>query len=396
MWLSGESLRILIIHNEYAAMSGEEHALRAIAGLLEENGHSVIWFLRSSADIRGLKDKIHAFFSGIHSRQAAKDLGSVLEKTRPDAVLVQNLYPFLSPAILPVIKSFNIPIMMRCPNYRLFCPNGLHLSKGRVCEKCLGGKEYWCVINNCESSRLKSLGYAVRNAAARMTRRIVDNVDLFIVLSEFQKQRFIAGGINTDRLKILPNMVPNSGVEPSDQLGGLVSFVGRISSEKGIEDFLTAAEKLPDIQFAVAGNSDQMPGVRERAPDNVKWKGFLLGEELTSFYRQSRTLVFPGKWFEGFPNVITNAMASGKPVIASRLGAVPEIVDDERTGLLFPPGNVTELTACIRRLYDDPNECRRLGQAGREKAENEYSRDAVYGILMDIFDCACSSRGKKF
>jgi glycosyltransferase involved in cell wall biosynthesis len=383
-------VRLLICHNEYAAVSGEEHALQAIAGILVENGHSVDWFLRSSGDIHGITGKIYAFFSGIHSRQAAKDLHAVLEKNRPDAVLVQNLYPFVSPSVLPVIKRFNIPIIMRCPNYRLFCPNGLHLSKGRVCEKCLGGKEYWCVVKNCENNLLKSLGYAMRNAAARITRRIVDNVDLFLVLSEFQKQRFMAGGIVEDRLKILPNMVPVKGAEPSDEPGDLVSFVGRISPEKGIEDFLAAAKNLPDIQFAVAGNFEQMPGVRVRAPDNVQWKGFLRGEDLVSFYRQSRILVFPGKWFEGFPNVITSAMAAGKPVIASRLGAVPEIVDDKRTGLLFPSGNVTALSACIRRLYDDPDECSRLGQAGRQKAETRYSREAVYEILMDIVNCACS------
>jgi glycosyltransferase involved in cell wall biosynthesis len=259
-----------------------------------------------------------------------------------------------------------------------------------VCEKCLGGKEYWCVVNNCENSLVKSLGYAVRNAAARISRRIVDNVDLFLVLSEFQKQRFMAGGIEENQLKILPNMVPVNGGEPSDEPGDLVSFVGRISPEKGIEDFLAAAENLPDIRFAVAGNFEQMPGVRERAPKNVQWKGFLQGEDLASFFRQSRVLISPSLCFEGFPNVIASAMAAGKPVIASRLGAVPEIVDHERTGLLFPPGNVAELTACIHRLYDDPDECSRLGQAGQEKAETRYSREAVYGILMDIIDCAGS------
>jgi len=89
-------------------------------------------------------------------------------------------------------------------------------------------------------------------------------------------------------------------------------------------------------------------------------------------------LVFPGRWFEGFPNVITHAMAAGKPVIASRLGGVPEIVAHEKTGLLFKPGNISELCRSIQRLYDNPGLCARMGEAGRVKAEQEYSRGAVY------------------
>lgn len=379
-----QSQQILIAHNQYGAVSGEEHALRAIAGMLEENGHQVSWFLRSSVGIKGFRGKAQAFCSGIHSAGAAKALRLFLKQHPVDAALVQNLYPFLSPSILKVLHEFAIPMIMRCPNYRLFCPNGLHLCHGEVCERCLGGKEYWCVIRNCEGNLFKSLGYAVRNAAARISRGIVDHVDKFVVLSEFQRQRFIQGGIAPERLAIVPNIAPLTAKQLSSDPGASVSFVGRISPEKGIEDFIAAAERLPEVPFAVAGNYDQMPGLPDKSPKNVCWLGFLTGSALHEFYRQSRILVFPGRWFEGFPNVIASAMAAGKPVIASRLGAVPEIVEHQKTGLLFEPRNVAELAGSIRRLYADPSECLRMGEAGRIKAETFYSQEAVYRKLLAL------------
>jgi len=379
-------MRILIVHNEYGSPSGEEHALSAIAGLLEEKGHHVSWFLRSSSEISGLSGKAAAFFSGVYNPHAGRELGVFLRQQSVDVALVQNLFPFLSPSILPVLKKSGIPVVMRCPNYRLFCPNGLHLSHGKVCERCLGGREYWCILKNCENNLFKSTGYALRNAAARISRRIFDNVDMFVVLSEFQRQRFIESGIAPERLAILPNMAPFTAEIPAEDIGEMVSFVGRVSPEKGIEDFVAAAARLPDISFAVAGDYDQMPDLPKSGPDNIQWMGFLQRGDLNDFYRQSRVLVFPGRWFEGFPNVIAGAMAAGKPVIASGLGAVAEIVEHEKTGLLFDPGNIVELTNAIKRLYTDPDLCVRMGVAGRNKTEIVYSHEAVYKRVLNIFE----------
>jgi glycosyltransferase involved in cell wall biosynthesis len=273
---------------------------------------------------------------------------------------------------------------MRCPNYRLFCPNGLHLSHGEVCERCLGGREYWCILRNCENSLLKSTGYAARNAAARLTGRITDTVDRFIVLTSFQKRRFSAGGIPSDKMAVLPNIAPELPAPDSDDPGDQVGYVGRISPEKGIEDVLSAAARLPDIPFAVAGDHSAMPHLPPGSPKNVRWTGFLSGKALDDFYRRSRVLVFPGKWFEGFPNVIARAMAAGKPVIASDLGATPEIVEHNRCGLLFKPGDTAEMATRIRQLYGAPDTCRAMGAAGRLKAETQYSRRVVYNQLMGI------------
>jgi glycosyltransferase involved in cell wall biosynthesis len=138
-------------------------------------------------------------FSGIHNLFSKAAFGRFLRETRPDVVHIHNLYPLISPSILPACTAQGIPVVMTVHNFRLACPNGLLLSHGEVCHRCLGGREYWCVFRNCEDSFFKSAGYALRTAAARMLRRYYDHVDHFLCLSAFQRDLLIREGMPGER-----------------------------------------------------------------------------------------------------------------------------------------------------------------------------------------------------
>lgn len=390
-------MRILMVHNAYARPSGEEYAVRAIADLLTSRGVDVSWFTKSSAELAGsLRGNIRAFFSGFHNPASRAELGRLLDTKPVDIVQIQNLFPRISTAILKPCRDRGIPIVMRCPNYRLFCPQGLFLSRGEICERCAGGREYWCALRNCTGSMPKSIAYAARNAWVRRTRAILDNVAVFIVLSEFQRRKFIEYGIPPERIAIVPNFEIVQARDDDDaDPGQTISFVGRVSPEKGIAQFIEAARRLPQYPFAIAGECASMPRIVETAPPNVAFHGFLTGRALDEFYRRTRILVCPSIWYEGFPNVVARAMAAGKPVVASRLGALPEIVADRKTGLLFDRGDLDTLTEHVQPLYDNIDRCREMGNAGREKIAREFSPAAVYEKLISVYRQArsiCPSR----
>lgn len=354
------------------------------------------WFRRSSSGIGdSVVHKGQALFSGIYSFNARHALARLLDQQAFDVAQVQNLYPFLSASILPELKCRGIPVVMRCPNYRLFCPTGLHLREGRVCEDCLGGLREWhCVRHNCESDWFKSIGYAARNAFGRLTGMITNNVDVFVALTEFQRSRFAAAGIPANRIEILPNP---ASVRPEDELkagGSYVGFVGRVSEEKGIEEFLQAARQLPGIEFRVAGNLDGQLRLSE-APANVHFNGFLKGQALDDFYAGSRMMVFPSKWFEGFPNTIGMAMGHAKPVIGTAIGAIPEIVEHDETGLLARPGDGEDLADKIAHLWHRPDLCAEMGRVGWLKALREYSHERFYERLMQIYARAQALNGRQ-
>lgn len=385
-------MKILYIHNEYAKPSGEEQAAGELVSLLKEHGHEVRWFTRSSAEIAdSTYGKIKALITGIYNPFSAIALAKVLDEYRPDIVQVQNLFPLLSPSVFKPIKQRRIPVVMRCPNYRLFCPSGLSLDpSGMVCERCWGGKELNCIKLNCLGSRLKSIGYATRNAFARKLKLILDGVDLFIVQSEFQKEKFISQGIRSEKIGILPGISPVINVSDESIIGDWVSFVGRVSAEKGIYEFIESARLNPGIPFKVAGNIDPNFIMPDNIPSNIEFAGFKKGDDLDRFYIKSRIIVVPSKWYEGFPNVIVRGMLHKKPVITTNIGAMQSIIDHNKNGLLVPPSDAVSLANAIKSIYHDKAQCIVLGKDGYEKAITHYSRESIYSKLMDIYYRALS------
>ena len=108
------------------------------------------------------------------------------------------------------------------------------------------------------------------------------------------------------------------------------------------------------------------------------WTGFLSGKDYDRFYEQSKIVVVPSKWYEGFPNVITRAMQHGKPVITSNIGAMQSIIDHKTNGILVEPGDVGQLKNAIENLYKDDKKCIRLGVQGKKKALQDYDATEVF------------------
>lgn len=394
-------MKILYVHNNYGNNnSGEEHASKALADLLERNGHKVEWYRKRSDIIGGsLLAKIKAFVCGIINIQAVLELRRIIKEVKPDIVQIQNLYPFISPAILVIIKLEKIPIVMRCPNYRLFCPTGLHLdSQQKVCERCLGvGRELNCIKHNCERNFPKSVGYAARNYIARTIWGLHSAADAYIVQSDFQRRKFASNGIDESKLFVVPGLTPslNSPIPGGDTeqkysaLGDYVSFIGRASVEKGIKVFIQAASQLPHIKFLIAGTVDpSLKKLVEETPQNIHWLGFLSGKAFDGVFRKSRIVVVPSTWYEGFPNVITRAMGHSRPVIATNIGAMQSIIDHEKTGILVQPGEASALRDAIKSLHSDPRRCIQYGVEGRTKALHSFNEETILSNLLKVYEVA--------
>ncbi|MHC4997151.1 MAG: glycosyltransferase, partial [Planctomycetota bacterium] len=202
-------LKIATVHNAYGKRSGEETVVHNTDRLLTERGHTTCRFERSSAEIERMPfGRVRSFASGVYSTKSKRDFAAFLQREKPDLVHIHNLYPLISPSILTVARQANLPVVMTVHNYRLVCPNGLHLVNGSVCEKCTGGREYHCVLNNCEGSLAKSIGYAARTAFARKAGLYCNNVTLYATLTGFAKQRLADAGFDPDRIHVIPNTHP--------------------------------------------------------------------------------------------------------------------------------------------------------------------------------------------
>ncbi|MDO7138861.1 glycosyltransferase family 4 protein [Algibacter lectus] len=382
-------MKILIIHNKYGKFSGEEAVVEAQIALLQENGHEVITYFRSSEELEDMTNaKLKAFVSAFNNPTSNKAIKNILLKEKPDVVHIHNLYPLISPAILPMIKKMGFPIAMTVHNYRLLCPSGLFFSNGKICEKCTGSsKELNCITNNCEGSLFKSTGYALRNMWSRLKNYYTSNVDVFLCLTEFQKHKLVANSFSNEKCEVLPNFynktIKNIDYNIKDR--NYVAFAGRISPEKGIPLLLAAAKKLPHIPFKLAGGMRDGYEQELDIPENVEFKGMMPSSELSHFYTNARFLILSSIWYEGFPMVFPEAMAHKLPIIAPKMAGYPEIAEENFNGLLFEPGNADALATVIETLWNNNELATKLAENGFEKVKLKYSSHAYYNILTNNY-----------
>jgi glycosyltransferase involved in cell wall biosynthesis len=390
-------MKILQLYNRRDTVwGGEDYVVENTIQILERKNEQVIsWILRNSDLMSRFNGKLRAFTYGIYSPPMQHAMAELIKREQPDIVHVHNLYPFFSPSVLISCRRARVPVVLHYHSHFLTCPTSWQFRDGKICERCTGGREYWCILKNCRGNIVESIGYALRSAVARKFRLLADNVTLFITTADFTKQRLVEAGFSKDQVVVVPCAITLTTFTANPSIGKHVVYAGRLSPEKGVETFIAAARLLPQLKFLIAGDGPIRKELEGIAPENVTFVGWLNKIQLSDFYSKARLAVVPSRWLEPFGLVVTDAMSNGLPVVASRIGGPSEIVEEEVTGLLFQPGNSVELAEKINTLWTDPDLCRRMGQDGREKAIREYSEDVYYGRLMAVYKIAIEVNNKR-
>lgn len=373
-------MKVLLVHNDYGKYSGEEAVVDKMAAVFAGLGYDVAQLRMTTAGAReSITGKIRGFVSGIYCPSGVEAMRKALQREKPDVVNVHNLYPFISPAALRECKKAGVPVVMTIHNYRLICPTGLFMRDGGPCELCLErGNEWGCIKYNCENSLLKSVGYAVRNAVARLRRHYLDCVDVFACITDFQRRKLIQAGFPSDKIIVIPNSVDVIDNYKSQGEGTYVAFCGRLSREKGVDLIIEAARRNTHIPFRLAGASRDKELIAN-LPPNVELTGYLSGHALSDFYAGARFFVMASRCYEGFAMAILEAAAYSKPMIAPDHGGFSEIIGHgkDAVGLLTTPGNADALSEAVRKLWDNPQESIRLGLLANQKLKNNYSTDII-------------------
>jgi glycosyltransferase involved in cell wall biosynthesis len=380
--------RVLIAHAYYRQRGGEDVVVEQEAALLEDRGHAVARLTVSNHDIDETRRAITAFKT-LWSAQANAELARLIATFQPDVIHVHNTFPSLSPSIYWTAASHRIPLVQTLHNFRLLCPQAMLLRDGNVCEDCVGHIPWRAVVHGCYRD---SSAQSAVSAGVLMLHRSLGTfrhkITRYIALNEFCRRKFIAGGLAENRIMVKPNFadVPKPD-EPTLRRGAL--FAGRIAAEKGIHVLLDALELLPQLPVQVVGAGPELGRVALHA--NITVRGWLEQSDLYATMRRCAYLVLPSIWYENSPRVLIEAFGCGLPVIASRLGALAELVDDHKTGLLFDPTSASGLATAIRWAERHPREMRAMGQQARRVYENLYSPDRNHQLLVDVYREAIAS-----
>jgi len=386
-------MKILQVHNVTRFRGGGDRVFElTVAGLRAREDVEVITFVKDSAELAvGLRGKVGAALNGVRAPRAVlREFEAVVERDRPDVVHVHELYPYITPWALVACSERGIPVVMSCHEFRLTCPVGTHLRDGVGCRLCLDGPSSWpCATHNCRGRRSESLAFALRHGKARKTEVFKKHVGCFLAASDFMRRHLEAAGFGPVRHVPFPIVIHEGESSDGESKGGFeegvdgeyAAFVGRFVPEKGIHTLLEAA-RVTGIPVKLAGRVGDLP---LDLPPNAACVGELRGADLAAFYRGARFLVVPSEWDEPYGLVAGEAQLHGRPVIATRVGGLQELVSEGETGLLVGPGDPAALAAAIKTLWSDPERCRRLGATGRSRIDATASLPVHSARLVDLY-----------
>ncbi|MET0362212.1 MAG: glycosyltransferase family 4 protein [Sphingobium sp.] len=385
-------MKILHVFNRHRGGGGSDNAWDATIALSRRRGLSVDIFERDSRTLSpGIGGKLAALGSGLYAPATLRAFAARLEQDRPDIVHSHELYPLIGPWLFEVCARAGVPVVHSCYDFRITCPVATHYDGRSTCTRCDDHGAHHALIRNCRDNRFESAAYALRHAVAGWGDFYRRHVDQFIVLTGFSA-RWLQdrAGIAGDRITVNECAIPASPVPVDPAKGQYFAFAGRFVAEKGIDIMLSAA-RMADVPIHIAGPAGSDPAfLRAQGIPTTITDG---PESLAQIYRGARALIVPSLWFETFAIVAAEAMAHGVPVIASRIGALCDTVQENVTGLHFTPGDAVDLARQMRRLWNDPQLCRSLGSAAHADVTTRFSEDAHFDRLMAAYDRALRRHG---
>ena len=388
-------MKILACHNYYRSTSGEDLVFRQDLEILRQNAVDVREFKRenSSVDALGAVRKAMLVPNAVYSRGSAREIRETITSDKPDVAIVQNVLPLISPSAYHILSKFRIPIVQLVYNYRLICPNAILYTEGAICERCVKGNYVHAVVHKCyRGSRWASALYATSLGLHRHLGKAREVITAYVTPDRFLKGKLIEGGYPGERIFPLLNPFDVSKYSPRFDSKGYLVYFGRIVREKGIFTLLSAVRGLPDVRLIVVGGGEAEAEARRRTAEyglpNVEFVGPRYGDELISILRDAMAVVVPTEWYDNSPLVVHQAFSLGKPVIASRIDGIPEIISDGVDGLLFEPGDVDDLAAKISVLCGNNALRDKLARAARKKAETEFTSQRRFEGLMSVLQFA--------
>lgn len=396
-------MRILVIHPVFSSenVRGSEVIAQDTYKILKNNGHEVFYF---ATDKKPYIDdawwtkyypKYYEHFTPKYywNKEAQNNISKILNEIKPDIIHIHVMYALTYSIIKPILDR-NIPIVMTLHDTGILCPArfGWDNSKHTTCTKCKNLNTIPCIINNCilSKKRISSFNVALTNFLEKLS-GFNKKIQRFIVPS-LALVNYVECKIPKSKISVVPNFLNNNFINNIYNSNNQEYFlyVGTLADYKGVDTLLEAVKDLPkEIPFKIIGSGFQEEKyknfVKENKLHNVEFLGNLDRQQIIKYYENSISLIVPSNYFEIFGMINLEAFACERPVIASKIGGIPEIVENNVNGLLFEPANVEQLKECILKYWNNPNLAVEHGKNGYQKVHEKYTEEKYYNELIKVY-----------
>lgn len=391
-------MKMLVCHNYYQIRAGENRVVQEEVELLRQHGHEVQLFtddnthLERKFSLNSLKYASQV----IYSRRTVQRLRTLLQTFQPDIAHVHNTWLQLSPSLYTELTRQSIPTVQTIHNFRWLCiASNLHRD-GKVCHDCLekrggslNGIRHRCYYQNLSISTLATMHQFVVRYIFKIPQTKIDKI---IVHTPFIYDLFQNAGFAEDKLIIKPNFMRVDNTEsqyvaPTNNQSFV--YLGRLDKVKGIITLLEAVKK-GEIELHIYGDGDLRDLVVDTAASypNIHYHGNQPHDVCMQALKQARGIVIPSEWYESFPMTFVEATAYGKPVIASDIGSLGYLVQQQQTGIVFPVGNADALLSSMTDLLKNDTLAETLSAKAKAYYEQHLEPENNYDQLINIYEQA--------
>ena len=384
-------MKVLHLTDDLSLMGGVQSYLSALEVILPANGVECALWAPAPGPLRGAASRWYG-------RRYRNRVREIIGVEKPDLVHVHNLWMRLSPLPLSSAVEAGLPVLMTVHDYNWVCPRKWMITADdEPCETGFAGR---CAVSGCRGSREGAIWTpynALRWLKTSLHRPMLARwVDRFITPSR-HLGRWMERSLGVRGVSHIPNFAPSphpGNAQPVTNTKTLV-FAGRLSREKGLDIALRAMEELVvrhrECRLVIAGDGPMKRDLEglvdalglERA---VRFAGPLEPDELGRLYVEAGLVVLPTLWMENCPVSVLESFAHGRAVVATRIGGVPELIDDGMTGALFDRGDSAGLAACLDSLLADPGRIEAMGARAAAAWAESYTPERHGQLLRSVYD----------
>ncbi len=388
----GSKMKILQLFSRYKEYGGEEGSVYRIGDALSAE-FDVGTFLASSTDLfsGGFVKQGIGTLKAFSNWSLVRQLRRYQKLGRYDCWLIHNVFPAMSPSVYSLAFELGVPVIQYLHNYRMGCVNGFFMNHGEPCQLCMRGNFFPAFRTACwHESHIQS---GIMGAIMMRTRglELFDRIHHWVAISEAQRQEHIKMGIPEEKISVVHHFLEPEAPPPAYPEDGDVIFVGRLSHEKGVHQLLMAWERIQRCgrQLWIVGDGPERGRletmVQSRSLRNVKFTGFLDHASMAEIWGRAACSILPSIWKESFGMVILEAWAKGRPVVANRIGALPELIDEGVNGLLTDPSSPQAMADAILTILQNPGLGASMGSQGHTKLVNQFDKAGWLSKISGLF-----------
>lgn len=413
-------MKVLLVNKFHYRKGGSETYYFDLAESLRSMGHEVVFFAMedpenepceqseyfvSAKDYNGktsVLQKAKDAVSLIYSRESKEKFERLLQKEKPDIIHLNLVHRQITFSILDAPSAKGIPVVYTAHDYIPVCPNAIMLdNEGSVCEECLKGSFMPCMRKRCVKGSITKSALAVLEAGYLRRRGVYRKIDLVIAPSEFMRSKLLQGGFLPGQVVVMQNFVrvdllERAKAESRGRKENEFLFFGRLSKEKGadiaIRAFAHAVSAISSSwHLVIAGDGPESDDIKRLivesgCAERIKMVGHLEKGEMIEYVERASLSIASSRCRENMPYSILESFSVGTPVVGTRIGGIPELIENGETGFLCEPGDVGALSnALVQATAMETADYRKMQQNCRDYVIQRCDQRAYMETLIDLY-----------